>query len=103
MAVDAEELLIRPFRDVVALGAVAVTNAETHASHEHAGRMSKAAQAVVREGERALTKVQLVWNDQVARYGNSFRETIVEQGKKGPSLQSMAYFVLPIPLLRFAR
>ncbi|AEO63789.1 uncharacterized protein THITE_2039753 [Thermothielavioides terrestris NRRL 8126] len=79
MAVDAEELLIRPFRDVVALGAVAVTNAETHASHEHAGRMSKAAQAVVREGERALTKVQLVWNDQVARYGNSFRETIVEQ------------------------
>lgn len=92
MAVDPEDLLIRPFRDVVALGVVAVTNAGTgsaastsqggSASPDRAACMRKAAQALVREGERALAKVQLVWNDQVAKHGNGFREIIVDQGEQ---------------------
>jgi hypothetical protein len=42
--------------------------------------MLKAAQTLVREGERALSKVQLVWNDQVDKYGDSFKEMMVQQG-----------------------
>jgi hypothetical protein len=80
MAVDAEDLLIRPFRDVVAVGSAAVTNASTHATHDNADRMSRAAQAIVREGERALNKVQVVWNDQSSKYGDSFRDMMVQQG-----------------------
>ena len=86
MAVDAEALFIRPFRDVVAVGATALTNASTHVpqhgpgSADHVDRMSKAAQTLVREGERALSKVQLVWNNQVDQYGDNFKEIMVQQG-----------------------
>ncbi|KAK3303809.1 uncharacterized protein B0T15DRAFT_402453 [Chaetomium strumarium] len=79
MAVDAEDLLIQPFRDVVAAGAAAVANARNDGPASHVDRMARAAQALVREGERALTKVQLVWNDHVARHGDTFRETMVQQ------------------------
>ncbi|KAK4095988.1 hypothetical protein N658DRAFT_437040 [Parathielavia hyrcaniae] len=85
MAVDAEDLLIRPFRDVVAAGTVALTNASTHAAQEspapadNADRMARAAQAIVREGERALHKVQLVWNDQAGKHGDSFGDMMVQQ------------------------
>lgn len=85
MAADAEDLLIRPFKDVLAVGTVAAANA-THAlqdgpgSAERADRMARAAQAVIREGERALAKVQLVWNDHVGKYGDRFTELMVQQG-----------------------
>ncbi|KAK4119501.1 hypothetical protein N657DRAFT_257006 [Parathielavia appendiculata] len=85
MAVDAEDLLIRPFRDVVAAGTVALTNASTHAAQQspapgdNVDRMARAAQAIVREGERALNKVQLVWNDQVSKHGDSFGNMMVQQ------------------------
>lgn len=76
MAVDAEELLLRPFQDVVSLGTTAVVNASTH----HADPMLRAAQALVREGDRALKKVQSVWNDHVERYGDAFKDMMVQQG-----------------------
>ncbi|KAK4153824.1 hypothetical protein C8A00DRAFT_14998 [Chaetomidium leptoderma] len=90
MAVDTEDLLIRPLREVVAVATVALRNAAgPHAqapphgpapTDRHAAdRMSRAAQALVREGERALNKVQLVWNDQVQRHGDSFMEMMVQQ------------------------
>ncbi|KAH6640152.1 hypothetical protein F5144DRAFT_589695 [Chaetomium tenue] len=85
MAANAEDLFIRPLRDVVAAGNAAVTNATTRAppqspgSADHVDPMSRAAQALLREGERALTKVQLVWRDQVSRYGDGFREVMVQQ------------------------
>jgi hypothetical protein len=87
MAADAEDLLIRPLRDVVAVGHTALSNATTQAPHQtpgpadHVDPMSRAAQALVREGERALHKVQLVWRDQVNKYGDGFREMMVQQGK----------------------
>lgn len=89
MAPDAEDLLIRPLRDVVTVGNVAATRVAPHAlsqspgSADHADPMSRAAQALVREGERALNKVQLVWRDQLSRYGDVFCETMVQQGKRG--------------------
>jgi hypothetical protein len=75
MAVDPEELLLRPLRDVVALGTTAVANAST----SHADPMLRAAQALVREGERALKKVQLVWNEQVEKHGDAFKQVMVQQ------------------------
>jgi hypothetical protein len=77
MAVDAEDLLIRPFRDVVALGSAAAANAANKGDP-----MSRAAQALVREGERALNKVQVVWKDQVAKHGDNFKEAILQQRKQ---------------------
>ncbi|KAL2015336.1 hypothetical protein VTK56DRAFT_5780 [Thermocarpiscus australiensis] len=85
MVVDAEELLIRPFRDVVALGTAALTNVTTHVPRDGANPtdnvdcMSRAAQALVREGERALKKVQSVWSENVDSYGDRFREAMVQQ------------------------
>ncbi|KAK3903624.1 hypothetical protein C8A05DRAFT_43188 [Staphylotrichum tortipilum] len=78
MAVDAEDLLIRPFRDVVAVGNTALTNASASSS-SHADIMSRAAQALVREGERALTKVQLIWQDRITKHGSGFSDMMVQQ------------------------
>jgi len=83
---DAEDLLIRPLRDVISIGNAAVTNAtlvppQNSGSAHDVDPMTRAAYALVREGQRALNKVQLVWQDQVNKYGDSFREIMVQQGK----------------------
>lgn len=86
MAFHAEALLIRPFSDVVAVGTAALTNASAHVPQQgsgptdHVDRMSRAAHALVREGERALNKVQLIWNEQADKHGDNFREMMVQQG-----------------------
>lgn len=84
MSVDAEELLIQPFRNVVVLGTTALLNAAAtpRDDSQHGGvpEMTSAAQSLVREGERALKKVQAIWDDQVRRYGDSFKEMILQQG-----------------------
>lgn len=82
MGVDAEQLLIRPFKDVVALGAAALANAAAASDSDRrarAGDMAKAAQALVREGERALKRLQVVWDDHVGKYGDAFKEMMVQQ------------------------
>ncbi|KAK3991126.1 hypothetical protein QBC44DRAFT_214946, partial [Cladorrhinum sp. PSN332] len=82
MGVDAEELLIRPFRDVVTLGSTAMANAAAVShddQHARAADMAKAAQSLVREGERALKRLQAVWNDHVEKYGDAFKEIMVQQ------------------------
>ncbi|KAK4222002.1 hypothetical protein QBC38DRAFT_490875 [Podospora fimiseda] len=82
MGVDPEELLLRPFRDVVTLGTTALANA-TAVSHDDrhavAADMAKAAQSLVREGERALKRLQAVWNDHVNKYGDAFKDIMVQQ------------------------
>lgn len=84
MGVDAEELIIRPFREVVERGAEAVANAEADdADPEVAEGLAKAARAVVREGERALKKLQPIWDGQVEKYGDAFKDAMIQQGKSG--------------------
>lgn len=87
MAVIAEDLLIQPFRDVVALAETASSNAVASAANgpggEHSAKaehMLQASKALGREGERALRKVQSVWESQVANHGDAFRERILKQG-----------------------
>ncbi len=85
MGVDAEELIIRPFRDVVARGSDAVANAETAGRADGQGselsdRVAKAGRAVMREGERALARLQPVWDAQVEKYGDAFKDALMQQG-----------------------
>lgn len=90
MAVDAEDLLIRPFRDVVAVGNTALANASTSSS-SHADLMSRAAQALVREGERALNKVQLIWQDRITKHGSGFSDLMVQQGRRDSEYPHVMY------------
>ncbi|KAK0624414.1 hypothetical protein B0T14DRAFT_426326 [Immersiella caudata] len=85
MAVNAEDLLIQPLKDVVALAATAVVNAaaSTSGGSEHgvkAEQMLQSAKSLAREGERALRKVQTLWETQATAHGDAFRERILKQG-----------------------
>jgi hypothetical protein len=82
MAVDVEELVISPFNEVVERGNEALTNAEDAQENdpELAKQMQKSAQAVVREGERALKRIQPLWDSHVDRYGDDFKESIRDNG-----------------------
>lgn len=82
MAIDAEELIIRPFREVVERGKEAVVNAGAAAEEDEevSQRMGKAANAVVREGERALKRLQPLWDGQVEKYGDAFKEGMAKNG-----------------------
>jgi len=88
MSSNAEELLIQPFRNVVVLGTTALLNsARIPGDDSDEGgppEMTNAAQSLFKEGERALKKILPIWNDQVRRYGHSFKEMMVQQGM--PSL-----------------
>ncbi|KAK3902170.1 hypothetical protein C8A05DRAFT_15728 [Staphylotrichum tortipilum] len=78
MAIDIEELILAPFREVVERGKEAVANADAAAAdHDDENstvkRLDKAGKAVVREGERALKRLQPIWDQQVAKHGDTFR------------------------------
>jgi hypothetical protein len=83
MGVDAEELIVRPFREVVDRGNEAIANAEAAADTESdvSERMLRAARAVVREGDRALKKIQPIWDGQVEKYGDAFKDAMMDQGE----------------------
>jgi hypothetical protein len=88
MAVNAEDLLIQPFKDVVALAATAAANATASTSDSvKAEQMLQSAKSLAREGDRALRKVQTLWETQVATHGDAFRERILKQGKMSPDRQ----------------
>ena len=82
MAVDAEDLIIQPFQELVERANDAIKNAEegSGADPERSKQMLKAAQNVVKEGDRALQKIQPLWLGQVEKHGDAFREAISENG-----------------------
>lgn len=83
MAVDAEELIIAPFREVVDRSKEAIEHAEKAQSDnsELAVQMMKSAQLVFREGERALKRVQPLWGSQVDKHGDSFKDAVGDNGE----------------------
>jgi hypothetical protein len=86
MAVDIEELIIAPFREVVDRGKEAAANADAAVQDgddddESAKRMAKAAKGVVREGERALRRLQPLWDDQVEKHGDTFKAAMGKNGE----------------------
>ncbi|KAI0834335.1 hypothetical protein F5Y06DRAFT_157635 [Hypoxylon sp. FL0890] len=90
MAIDVEELVIQPFREVVERAKEAVANAEAAPGSGGAGDeddtdpsnrqdmtgMLKAARSLAREGERALQRLLPLWKERVDKYGDAFTETM---------------------------
>jgi hypothetical protein len=87
MGVDAEDLLLQPFKELIGRGNEAIKNAKEagDAEPDISKQMLKLANNVVKEGERALQKLEPLWASQVAKYGNSFREAISDNGILTPT------------------
>lgn len=87
MGVDAELLIIGPFREVAARGKEALVNAQDadDGDNDNAKYMLKAAQGVVKEGDRALKRLQPLWDGQVEKYGDIFISALVQNGMDSPS------------------
>lgn len=89
MGVDAEVLILGPFREVAERGKEAIANAQDiddDAGNEGAKYMLKAAQTVAKEGERALKRLQPLWDGQVGKYGDAFTDALSQNGIPDSSL-----------------
>lgn len=75
LQVAMDDLVITPFRDIVAQGRSAVENAGDDKS------MVKAAQSLIEEGERALNKIDPLCRRYLDEYGFKFVEALKENGK----------------------
>ncbi|KAG8163165.1 hypothetical protein KVR01_007643 [Diaporthe batatas] len=96
MGIDAEELILNPFHEVVERGKEAVANAERAADQdaELSQVMGKAGVAVVKEGERALKRLQPLWDSQVDKYGDAFKESMGQDAaieKRRRKLEHLLY------------
>lgn len=72
-----EDVVLAPFRDIVAHGEAAVKNAEISGD----GEMLKAAQVLVKEGERALKRLEPICRKSHEEYGSSFVDSLMENGQ----------------------
>lgn len=71
-----DDLVLVPFRDIVDHGEAAINSAEDHGN----GEMLRAAQLLVKEGERALKKIEPVCRKGYDEYGSSFVDALLENG-----------------------
>jgi hypothetical protein len=71
-----DEVILAPFRDMVAYGKVAVNNAENIGNEQ----MLRAAQVIVKEGERALKRIEPVCQRSHYEYGPSFVDALMNNG-----------------------
>ncbi|TDZ32637.1 hypothetical protein C8035_v011055 [Colletotrichum spinosum] len=80
MAIHVDELILAPFREVVDSGRVASANAEAAQDEdaELARQMIKSAQVVSKEGERALGRIRPLWDSQVEKHGDTFKDTTAD-------------------------
>ncbi|KAK8051810.1 hypothetical protein PG993_003195 [Apiospora rasikravindrae] len=78
MPVDAECFVIHPFQELVKIAKEAAANAEVGQNEdpEQSKRMLKAARGLAKEGERALQKLQPLWDAQIERHGDAFKRGI---------------------------
>lgn len=78
MEEDVHILVLVPFRDIVEKANLAIQNADD-ADPPHA-EMRKAAQTLVKEGERALKKIQPICKKHLDEYGQNFVNALKENG-----------------------
>lgn len=83
MADEVERLAIAPFREIVEKGNTAIENAQ-NADEETSPLMLKAAQNLVREGERAMKRIEPLCNKNFDEYSVNFVDAIKENGKATP-------------------
>lgn len=84
MAIDVEQLILQPFRDVVERGKEASENAGSEGADNEAGVtkvMLKSARTLIKEGERALQRLQPLWDERLARDGDAFAEAMRDNGR----------------------
>lgn len=77
MADEVERLAIAPFREIVEKGNVAIGNAP-NADQDTSPLMLKAAQNLVKEGERALKRIEPLCTKNFEEYGVNFVDAIKE-------------------------
>lgn len=71
-----DDLVLAPFRDIVAHGEAAINSAEDGGD----GEMLRAAQLLLKEGERALKKIEPVCRKGYEEYGSNFVDALMENG-----------------------
>lgn len=72
---DVADLVVTPFRDIVDKGRTAVENAGDDKV------MLKAAQSLVKEGERALKRIEPLCRKHLDEYGSNFLDALKENGE----------------------
>ncbi|KAF2969533.1 hypothetical protein GQX73_g4060 [Xylaria multiplex] len=77
MAEEVERLVLAQFREIVEKGKTAIENVES-AGDQAPAPMLKAAQNLVKEGEKALKKIEPVSTANYEEYGNNFIDAIKE-------------------------
>ncbi|KAI1381910.1 hypothetical protein F4677DRAFT_439716 [Hypoxylon crocopeplum] len=77
MTDEVERLAIAPFREIVEKGNIAIGNA-ANADEETSPLMLKVAQSLVREGERALKRIEPLCTKNFDEYGVNFVDAIKE-------------------------
>lgn len=79
MADEVERLITAPFKEIVEKGNLAIENSKD-APDDVAGVMLKAAQSLVKEGDRALKKMDPLCDKHLADYRSNFVIAIKENG-----------------------
>lgn len=79
MAEEVERLVLANFREIVEKGKTAIENVES-AGDQAPAPMLKAAQNLVREGEKALKKIEPVSTNYYEEYGSNFIDAVKENG-----------------------
>ncbi|KAI1079199.1 hypothetical protein F5B20DRAFT_545378 [Whalleya microplaca] len=77
MADEVERLAIAPFREIIEKGTVAIENA-SNAGEEISPLMLKVAQNLVKEGERALKRIEPLCTRNYDEFGSNFIDAIKE-------------------------
>lgn len=72
------DLVLAPFRDIVSQGKAAVENAV----HGEDDGMLKAAQSLVKEGERALKRIEPLCRRKLEEYGPLFVNALKDDGNR---------------------
>lgn len=98
MALNTEMLFLGPFKEVIERGKEAVVNAEygIACGKQDSAPLLNAAQAVAREGERALNKLQPLWNSQMEKYGSAFEDKLSQNGAYWFALKCHSDGELPV-------
>ena len=73
---EIDDFVLSPFREIVAVGKTTVENATD------SDRMAKTGQNLVKEGERALKRLEPLCAKNLNDYGNEFMSTLKENGKE---------------------
>lgn len=81
---DVQNLVLAPFQEIVEKGKTALENA-TDAGLTRSDDMFKAAQALARDGERALKKLEPVCKRLWEEYSTNFVVALKENGRLGSS------------------